>query len=248
MTAAIEVRGLRKTYRPAFGGRAIDALAGHRFRGSAGRALRPPGPERRGEDHDRQDPPRPHARDGRRGFAPRAARAIPRAGGASATCRKGTGSPAISRRGRRCRLRPHVGRRPRDAEGADPGLLERVKLGGLDRREGEEVLQGHDAAPRPRVRARSRAGGAAPRRADGRRRSGRAARDPRPAPGRGREGARDPPQLPPPLRDRAHVRPRGRAAQGAHRRDRDGGGIDEARREKILRRATSWRPRLFPRS
>jgi ABC-2 type transport system ATP-binding protein len=28
MTAAIEVRGLRKTYRPAFGGRAIDALAG----------------------------------------------------------------------------------------------------------------------------------------------------------------------------------------------------------------------------
>ncbi len=28
MSAAIEVRGLRKTYRPAFGGRAIDALAG----------------------------------------------------------------------------------------------------------------------------------------------------------------------------------------------------------------------------
>jgi ABC-2 type transport system ATP-binding protein len=28
MTAAIEVRGLRKTYRPAFGGRSIDALAG----------------------------------------------------------------------------------------------------------------------------------------------------------------------------------------------------------------------------
>jgi ABC-2 type transport system ATP-binding protein len=28
MTAAIEVRGLRKTYRPSFGGRAIDALAG----------------------------------------------------------------------------------------------------------------------------------------------------------------------------------------------------------------------------
>jgi ABC-2 type transport system ATP-binding protein len=28
MTAAIEVRGLRKTYRPAFGGRAVDALAG----------------------------------------------------------------------------------------------------------------------------------------------------------------------------------------------------------------------------
>ena len=28
MTAAIEVRGLRKTYRPAFGGRAIDALSG----------------------------------------------------------------------------------------------------------------------------------------------------------------------------------------------------------------------------
>ncbi|MGA7993228.1 MAG: ABC transporter ATP-binding protein [Thermoanaerobaculia bacterium] len=28
MTAAIEVRGLRKTYRPAFGGRAIDALLG----------------------------------------------------------------------------------------------------------------------------------------------------------------------------------------------------------------------------
>jgi ABC-2 type transport system ATP-binding protein len=31
MTAAIEVRGLRKTYRPAFGGRAIDALAGIDF-------------------------------------------------------------------------------------------------------------------------------------------------------------------------------------------------------------------------
>jgi ABC-type multidrug transport system ATPase subunit len=28
MTAAIEVRGLRKTYRSAFGGRAVDALAG----------------------------------------------------------------------------------------------------------------------------------------------------------------------------------------------------------------------------
>ncbi len=28
MTAAIEVRGLRKTYRPAFGGRTVDALAG----------------------------------------------------------------------------------------------------------------------------------------------------------------------------------------------------------------------------
>ena len=31
MTAAIEVRGLRKAYRPAFGGRAIDALAGIDF-------------------------------------------------------------------------------------------------------------------------------------------------------------------------------------------------------------------------
>ena len=31
MTAAIEVRGLRKSYRPAFGGRAIDALAGIDF-------------------------------------------------------------------------------------------------------------------------------------------------------------------------------------------------------------------------
>ena len=31
MTAAIEVRGLRKTYRPALGGRAIDALAGIDF-------------------------------------------------------------------------------------------------------------------------------------------------------------------------------------------------------------------------
>lgn len=36
MTAAIEVRGLRKTYRPAFGGRGIDALAGIDFEVRAG--------------------------------------------------------------------------------------------------------------------------------------------------------------------------------------------------------------------
>jgi ABC-2 type transport system ATP-binding protein len=36
MSAAIQVRGLRKTYRPAFGGRAVDALAGIDFEVRAG--------------------------------------------------------------------------------------------------------------------------------------------------------------------------------------------------------------------
>ncbi len=72
------------------------------------------------------------------------------------------------------------------ADSRPPRADEALRLG---RREGEAVLQGDDAAARPRGRARPRSGGPPPRRADGRRRPGRAARDPRPPPGRGGDGA-----------------------------------------------------------
>src|SRR5213078_2422448 len=104
----------------------------------------------------------------------------------------------------------------------------------LGRREGEEVLERDDAAPRSRGRAPPRAGGPLPRRADGRRRPGWSARDPRPPESRGLAWEDDPLELAPPLRDRADVRPRRRPPQGQGRGRRDGRRADRAARHVRL--------------
>ena len=121
MSAAIEVRGLRKTYRPAFGGRAIDALAGIDLAVRPGELFGLLGPNGAGKTTTvkillglthatagEAPPPRP-ARVRPREPAPRR---LPARG--PPLSRLPHGAPdALG-------LRAHVGRRPRDAPRAHP--------------------------------------------------------------------------------------------------------------------------------
>ena len=130
MTAAIEVRGLRKTYRPAFGGRAIDALAGIDFAVQPGELFGLLGPNGAGKTTTVKILlGLTHATSGEASLlglpASRSREPAPR--------RLPAGGPPLSRLPHGAAdavgLRAHVGRRPRDAEArASPSLLARVKL------------------------------------------------------------------------------------------------------------------------
>ena len=149
------------------------------------RAVRPPRPERRRQDDDRQDPARAdprHRRDraglrapGRRSRERRARRLS--AGRAQDPELPDRASGAVD-------LRPHVGDGLGATRSADPRAPRARAPGRLGRRARQEVLEGHDPAPRASPARWSTPAGAAPRRADRRRRSGGPPRDPRP-PARG---------------------------------------------------------------
>ena len=242
MSAAIEVRGLRKDYRAGLGGREVKALSGIDFAVQPGELFGLLGPNGAGKT-----------------TTVKILLGLTHAtAGSAALLGKSVADPESRRRvgylpeGHRfpgyltARQTLSIfgrmsGVAPRGPEGAHPGAPSQREAFRVDGREGEEVLQGHDAASRPRGRARARARSAPPRRADGRRRPRGPARDPRPAEGRGGEGARDSPELAPPFRDRAHVRPRRGAPQRPRRGDGDDRRIDEEReKEGILRRCIAW--------
>ena len=201
----IEARGLKKAYSARFGGKTILALDGLDLDVRPGELFGLLGPERRRQDDDGQDPARPDAADLRRGPALRDSRPRSREPPPRRVPARGAPLPRLPHRARDAGdLRAHVGRRP--ARLCARRIRPASRARGARRVEGrarQEVLQGHDAAARPRGGARPRARRPPPRRADGRRRPGRPPRDPRPPARRGVARARHPRQLAPPLRDRA---------------------------------------------
>ena len=115
--AAVAVRDLRKSYGARRGG------AGDLVRDRGRGVLRPAGPERRGQDHDRRGPRGTAARDGRRGGGPRPAlgRGRPRDPGAARRVPAADG--AVRRSSRWARRCPSSGRST--AKGRDPGEVVR---------------------------------------------------------------------------------------------------------------------------
>ena len=159
---------------------------------SAGRGLRLPRPERRGQDDDGADARHADRADLGLGHWSPASRCAPRTAPRSARASRSCPSPPASTCGSRCSRTSSAS--PASTSCADAGAridrrCEAVNLADRGRRPLRHPLQGPAPAGRPGPCAAQRPGGPVPRRADLRSRPGRHARGPRPdrraAPARG---------------------------------------------------------------
>ena len=168
--AAVQAEGLVKHYTGRGG--VVEAVRGVDLRVERRRGVRLPRAERRRQVDDRAD-----AHDAAVDHVGHA-RAWPASTWRASPTRRGAGSASRCRRPGSTRARPAAscsscrarlfGMSPRSRGGARRGAARARRARGRRRPPHQGLLRRHEAPARPRLRARARAGGAVPRRADDR--------------------------------------------------------------------------------